>query len=60
MHDFQRVTLENFSKRFVLSNTTEDDAGAYEVDVHRLDGTVKTAVFYVLPFSEHCHTHGTL
>ena len=54
MHDFQRVLLENFSKRFVLSNTTADDAGAYEVDVHTLDGAVSTAVFYVLPFSKLC------
>lgn len=52
MHSFERVSLENFSKRFIVVNTSESDAGTYEVDVHSLNGTVNTAFFYVLPFSE--------
>ena len=53
MHDFERVSLENFSKRFVLVNTTLGDSGEYETDVHTVDGTVITAIFYLLPFSEY-------
>ena len=57
MHDFERISLERFSKRFVLSNTTLEDAGVYEADVHTLNGTIITAFFYVLPFREHFTFH---
>lgn len=53
MHNFERLVLENFSKRFVLVNTTELDAGTYEVDVHTLQGTVTMAIFYVCLFSKY-------
>ena len=52
MHSFERVDLENFSKRFVLSNTSESDVGTYEADVHSLNGTIITIFFYVQLFSE--------
>ena len=55
MHSFERVILENFSKRFILVNTSETDVGTYEADVHRLNGTVNTVFFYILPFSENYH-----
>ena len=50
MHSFERVELENNSKRFTLSNTSSDDIGIYEADVHTLNGSVLTANFYVQTF----------
>ena len=55
MHNFEHLVLENFSKRFILVNTTEFDAGTYEVDMHTLQGTVNTALFYVFLFSKYCY-----
>ena len=52
MHSFDRVQLENFSKLFRLSNTTESDIGTYEADVHTLNGIVLTANFIVQIFCE--------
>ena len=52
MHSFDRVQLENLSKQFRLSNTTESDVGTYEADVHTLNGTILTAYFIVKTFCE--------
>lgn len=52
MHDFPRVELEDFSKRFILNNASVDDFGRYEVDLHTVNGSVLTVEFFVDKYSE--------
>ncbi len=50
MHDFPRLSLEMFSKRLLLVNTTTEDAGVYEADVYPIGGSPPMVVqFTVLP-----------
>ncbi|XP_064394608.1 hemicentin-1-like isoform X2 [Halichondria panicea] len=38
MHAFPRLSLEMFSKRLLLVNTTSEDGGVYEADVYPIGG----------------------
>ena len=52
MHDFQRVSLEENNMRFILYNTTMDDIGYYEADIHFTDSTVEMIGFTVFTYSK--------
>lgn len=52
MHDFQRLSLENNNKRFILYNTTMDDVGYYEADIRFTDDTIKMIGFVVYTYSK--------
>ena len=52
MHDFPRVELEDFSKRFILNNVSEADFDRYEADLHTINGSVLTVEFFVDKYSE--------
>ena len=52
MHDFPRVELEDFSKRFILNNVSEADFDRYEADLHAINGSVLTVEFFVDKYSE--------
>ena len=49
MHSFPRLSLEQYSQRLVLVNTTAEDAGLYEADIYPIGGgnprTVQFNVF---------------
>lgn len=47
MHDFSRLTLENYDMKFTLSDTSLEDVGRYEVDVYMIDGNITILDFIV-------------
>lgn len=50
MHSFPRLSLERYSQRLILINTTAEDAGVYEADVYPIRGGDPVVVqFNVLP-----------
>ena len=52
MHDFPRLELDDFSKRFILNDTSEADYGRYEADMHVIGGGVLTVEFFVDEYGE--------
>ena len=50
MHDFPRLELDNFSKTLRVTNTTVNDSGVYEADVHIIGGGVLTTSFVVAQY----------
>ncbi len=55
MHSFPRLSLEQYSQRLILVNTTEEDAGLYEADIYLIGGGGPLVVqFNVLPPISEC------
>ena len=52
MHEFPRLQLENFSKRFLLSPTVIEDYAPYQANVHTVDGRILTVDFVVGEFGK--------
>lgn len=55
MHDFPRLELDDFSKRFILNDTSEADYGRYEADMHVIGGGVMTVEFFVDEYGKSDH-----
>ena len=52
MHDFDRLKLENNNKKFILSNTTEEDYGTYTADIYTSQEEVIMIDFHVFKYGE--------
>ena len=51
-HSFQRLQLSDHSTKLSVINTTTEDYGLYEADVHVLNGSIVTVGFMVGAFCE--------
>lgn len=50
MYDFERLTLENYNKRLIIANTTNEDYGIYSADVHTLQNEILIIDFFVYKY----------
>ena len=53
MHAFRRLQLSDYSTKFTLVNTTIEDFGLYEADVHMLNESTVGVTFIVGAFCEY-------
>lgn len=52
MHDFERLELEDYNKRLIISNTTYEDIGIYSADIHTLQNESEVIIidFFVYKY----------